>query len=272
MIQASKIIGTGLATTGLIGVGVISADLISCVDFYTIHSLLPIVPSVTYSNSDTDKELVIKENKGKSGIYRWTNLETGKSYIGSSVNLGRRLRDYYNYSFLTHPANNKMVVYKALVKYGYSKFKLEILEYCGANHVLEREQYYLDRFKPAYNLLASANSSLGYRHTKESLVKLRKHLTELNAKKGILVEVTDLETAPPPSEGGGGRRSPPLRSKGGGPTKVITKYESIRKAAEALNSDGKAIRYNEKINKPCPPPSFVFVPKTTRGGLKEGTL
>jgi hypothetical protein len=246
MIQASKIIGTGLATTGLIGVGVISADLISCVDFYTIHSLLPIVPSVTYSNSDTDKELVIKENKGKSGIYRWTNLETGKSYIGSSVNLGRRLRDYYNYSFLTHPANNKMVVYKALVKYGYSKFKLEILEYCGANHVLEREQYYLDRFKPAYNLLASANSSLGYRHTKESLVKLRKHLTELNAKKGILVEVTDLET------------------------KVITKYESIRKAAEALNSDGKAIRYNEKINKPF----FFFFEKKKEifKKKKEGTL
>ena len=29
-----------------------------------------VVPVVTYSNSDTMKESVVKENKGKSGVYR----------------------------------------------------------------------------------------------------------------------------------------------------------------------------------------------------------
>jgi hypothetical protein len=33
-------------------------------------------------------------------------------------------------------------------------------------------------------------------------------------------------------------------------TKAITTYGSIRKAAEALNSDIKAILYNEKTQKP----------------------
>jgi len=35
-----------------------------------------------------DKELIINENKGRTGIYRWVakqHIESGKSYIGSSV-------------------------------------------------------------------------------------------------------------------------------------------------------------------------------------------
>jgi hypothetical protein len=38
-------------------------------------------PVVTYLNADTLKLQIIKENKKKSGIYRWTNLINGKSYI-----------------------------------------------------------------------------------------------------------------------------------------------------------------------------------------------
>lgn len=62
-----------------------------------------------------------------------------------------------------------MVIYKALLKYGYSGFKLEILEYCNQKEkVLIREQYYLDLLKPPYNILKQAGSSLGFRHTEET--------------------------------------------------------------------------------------------------------
>ena len=44
-------------------------------------------PVKTYGNQDTQKLQIIKENKGKSGVYRWVNLRDGKSYIGSSTNL-----------------------------------------------------------------------------------------------------------------------------------------------------------------------------------------
>jgi hypothetical protein len=37
-----------------------------------------------------------------------------------------------------------MVIYKAILKYGYSDWKLEILEYCDPKDVLVREQYYID--------------------------------------------------------------------------------------------------------------------------------
>jgi group I intron endonuclease len=66
-----------------------------------------------------------------------------------------------------------MLIYKALLKYGHSKFSLEILEYCDRDCVIKREQYYLDFFKPKYNILKVAGSHLGYKHTPEALEKLR---------------------------------------------------------------------------------------------------
>jgi group I intron endonuclease len=66
-----------------------------------------------------------------------------------------------------------MSINKALVKYGYSDFSLLILEYCEPDLCIEREQYYIDLYKPEYNILKLAGSSLGYTHTEETLAKLR---------------------------------------------------------------------------------------------------
>lgn len=46
-----------------------------------------------------------------------------------------------------------MAIYQAIHKYGLQEFKLEILEYCDKIVTLEREQFYLDKLKPEYNLL-----------------------------------------------------------------------------------------------------------------------
>lgn len=87
-----------------------------------------------------------------------------------------------------------MIINKALLKHGYSKFKLEILEYCDSKEVSKREQYYLDLVNPYYNILKKAHSSLGYKHTEESLAKINKNLIKLNRIKSITVKVTNLET------------------------------------------------------------------------------
>ena len=50
----------------------------------------------TYANADTQKLDILNDNKNKSGVYRWINLLNGKFSIGSSINLGKRLRDYLN--------------------------------------------------------------------------------------------------------------------------------------------------------------------------------
>jgi len=127
---------------------------------------------VTYNDAGSDVKSILRDNRGKSGVYLWTNKINGKRYVGSSVNMARRFRDYYNNSFLTQ-IKNKMTINKALLKYGYSSFKLEILEYCDSDNVISREQYYLDLLKPEYNILKMAGSCYGHRHTEETLAKFR---------------------------------------------------------------------------------------------------
>jgi len=93
-------------------------------------------------------------------------LITGKSYIGSSGNLSDRFRQYFNINFLEREIiRNNSYIYKSLIKNGYSNFKLEILEYCQLDVILEREQYYLDLFNPEYNILKIAGSFRGFKHS-----------------------------------------------------------------------------------------------------------
>ena len=80
-------------------------------------------------------------------------MVSGKSYVGSAIDLSRRYINYYNISYLeTEIKKNNSMIYKALLKYGYSIFKLDILE-CDPIALIVREQYYIDHFKPEYNIL-----------------------------------------------------------------------------------------------------------------------
>lgn len=124
-----------------------------------------IIPVKVYAKADVSKFYIISENKKKSGVYRWINLLTGKSYVGSSVNLRKRFYDYYNLSHLEKRKNNS-IIYSTLLKNGYSNFKLEILEYCDRLIVRERENYYINLLKPEYNILN--NEGVGYIHSEDS--------------------------------------------------------------------------------------------------------
>jgi group I intron endonuclease len=78
---------------------------------------------------------------------------SGKSYVGSAIDLSQRLKNYYNISYLLRETKkNSSVIYKALIKYGYSSFKLDVLEYCDPTVLIVREQHYLDQLKPEYNI------------------------------------------------------------------------------------------------------------------------
>ena len=59
-------------------------------------SLAAIIPIKCYSNAEADKDEILKENKNKSGIYMWKKLNNDKCYIGSAVNLSKRLSYYYS--------------------------------------------------------------------------------------------------------------------------------------------------------------------------------
>jgi len=124
-----------------------------------------IIPVKIYENADVSKFDIISENKNKSGVYRWINTLTGKTYVGSSVNLRKRFYDYYNLAHLEKRKNNS-IIYSSILKNGYSNFKLEILEYCDRLIVRKRENYYINLLKPDYNILN--NEGLGYIHSENS--------------------------------------------------------------------------------------------------------
>jgi hypothetical protein len=120
---------------------------------------------IIYKNFLLHKHNVLKENKDKSGVYKLINRINNESYVGSSTNISKRLREYYCLNYL----QNKMFeynsrIYKALLNYGHKNFDLEILEYCDASLIICREQYYLDLLEPEYNICKTAGSMLGFKH------------------------------------------------------------------------------------------------------------
>lgn len=139
----------------------------------------------SYTNAQLYKSLIFKENLKRSGIYCWTNSITGKSYIGSAKDLNNRFSTYYSPdALIKHLNRHSSSIYGAILKYGISKFSLDILEYCESNLLIEREQYYIDLLNPEYNILKIAGSRLGHKVSKETKVKIgiasrgRKHTIE----------------------------------------------------------------------------------------------
>jgi group I intron endonuclease len=71
-------------------------------------------------------------------------------------------------------------IYNALLKYGYSNFSLEILEYCNKIELIKREQYHMDLLKPEYNILKKAGSNIGFKHSEATKAKIKTKLCLIN--------------------------------------------------------------------------------------------
>lgn len=112
-------------------------------------------------------------------MYRWVNTITGEIYVGSAVSLSKRFSVYFSIKSVNEVlSRSKSRILSALVKYGYSAFRLEILEECDPNQTINREQYYLDLLNPEYNILSVASSSLGKLHSEETKSKISNSLKE----------------------------------------------------------------------------------------------
>jgi hypothetical protein len=129
-----------------------------------------IYPEVVYVNADLDKSKILAKSLRVVCVYRWVNKINGDEYVGSTTNLRVRLYTYYSLGSLSQ---SKRIIDRALLKYGYSNFRFEILEYCTKNNVIEREQYYIDLLKPIYNIVKIAGSTLGYKHSLETKEKMK---------------------------------------------------------------------------------------------------
>jgi len=91
-------------------------------------NLISIVSVCSYLNVDIQKKQIFIDNRRKTGIYRLTNVISGKSYVGSSIYLSIRFRYYFNINYLKRQIkNNNNKIYRAILKYSYSGFNLEVI-------------------------------------------------------------------------------------------------------------------------------------------------
>jgi len=108
--------------------------------------------------------------KGKSGVYGFINLTNGNCYIGSGVDLWLRLLDYQQRWYLK--SKGHLPIIRAILKYGMSNFIVVILEFTTRLDAITAEQTYINKYKPVYNVLQVAGSTLGYKHSDKSKLKI----------------------------------------------------------------------------------------------------
>jgi group I intron endonuclease len=126
-------------------------------------------------NLKIDRLQILKNEKNKSGVYCFINQINGHIYVGSSINLASRMKNYLNNTFLKSQQNRNIPITRALLKYDQSNFTLLILEYVEVEFLTIRETFYITDIMPYYNVLKQGYSSLGYKHTEET----KKLLSEL---------------------------------------------------------------------------------------------
>jgi len=169
--------------------------------------------------------------------------------------------------------NNKSIIYRALLKYGYSQFSLEILEYCEPENCITREQYYLDLLPHEYNILPNAGSLRGFRHSEETRAKLS---TAMEGEKNSMYgqkRTHSEETRAKQAAGVEGEKNPrygkPRPSGAGSPSQRIevldiltdsrTEYASISAAGVALGIKSTTIsNYIGRGQKNAYKGSFIF--------------
>ncbi len=143
--------------------------------------------------------MIIKQEIENSGVYCLVNQINAHTYVGSSINLARRMRSYLNNAFLKSKQNANMPITKALLKYDQLNFTLLILEYVEPEFLTTRETFYITNILPHYNVLKQGYSSLGYKHTEETkklLSELATNRTHSDKTKGLIAKAVTGENNP----------------------------------------------------------------------------
>ena len=92
---------------------------------------------------DTFKRIEIKP---EPGIYKITNINTGKCYIGKSTNVKTRIADHFKSSIGIRSIADQ-AVHHAILKEGFWNWAIEVITYCDKDKLNELEKYYIEFFK-----------------------------------------------------------------------------------------------------------------------------
>lgn len=117
-----------------------------------------------------------------SGIYQIRNITNGQIYIGSSVNIKKRIYEHFRIL-------KKRIHFNPKLQNAYNKYGRESFEACAVlcvpntDDLIEMEQYFLDTKMPEYNIapVAGARFNFGLKFSKERCEQISK------SKKGVLL-------------------------------------------------------------------------------------
>lgn len=124
----------------------------------------------------------------RPGIYEIYNRISGKSYIGQTCNLNRRLRRHR--SLLKNGGEHNKHLQAAFDKYGIAAFSFRIIEFVeNTEDLTTAETRIIKRYaaKDLYNQRPASDSNFGFRHSEAS----RKKMSE--GRKGIKFSETHKE-------------------------------------------------------------------------------
>ena len=82
----------------------------------------------------------------KPGIYKITNIDSGKCYIGKSTNVKKRITDHFKSSIGIKTIADQ-AVHHEIWKTGFWNWAIEVIIYCEKEQLNELEKYYIDFFK-----------------------------------------------------------------------------------------------------------------------------
>lgn len=106
-----------------------------------------------------------------SAIYAIVNQTTRDMYVGSAVVVNRRWSAHRR--ALNKQSHHSSRLQRAYDKYGEHCFDWEIVEHVAdKSKLIEREQFWMNFFAPAYNGRPIANSPLGTKHSDETRAKM----------------------------------------------------------------------------------------------------
>jgi group I intron endonuclease len=109
----------------------------------------------------------------KSGIYKITNLITNKIYVGSTLDFDGRWWDHKKR--LRKGNHHSIKLQRSYNIHGENNILFEVLEECGTDELLIKEQYYMDlydTYKNGYNCRPKAENHLGAKRSEESKKKM----------------------------------------------------------------------------------------------------
>lgn len=117
----------------------------------------------------------ITEDLSFCGIYMLINTLNGKRYVGSSINIRKRL--WIHRSLLRHNKHENPHLQTAWNKYGEDNFEYSILEKCDESKRFDREQFYVNTLSPEYNICIDIiNNPPATIETREKQSRTRKKL------------------------------------------------------------------------------------------------